>query len=240
MDAMPRYYPNSGISDCWGSAGDVTFYHRDGVCFFKKKPVTEFAGTPGQLEQAGIHQRALRAWRGLDHDEQLLWNGFSVDVPSKRPPYKKDNHISGYNLFVSAYHGFALLGDEKVPKPAKFVDFPVFSLVFKSVEVDESGEMRLKCLITLQDVEDFTRYRVLAKIQLARVGYGRIPGLMRNFLADSNCSVLHSTVTFVIPDYVGLTGEALREYQVHVRYMLIDSLTGYRSMFKSKSFTISI
>ena len=51
---MPRYYPNSGISDCWGSAGDVTFYHRDGICFFKKKPVMEFAGTPGQLEQAGI------------------------------------------------------------------------------------------------------------------------------------------------------------------------------------------
>lgn len=237
---MPRYYPNSGISDCWGSAGDVTFYHRDGVCYFKKKPATEFAGTPGQLEQAGIHQRALEAWRGLAHSEQLLWNAFSVDVPSKRPPYKNDNHISGYNLFVSAYHGFALLGDEKVPEPAKFVNFPVFSIGFKSVEVDVSGEMRLKCQITLQDVEDFTRYRVLAKIQLARVGYGRRPGLMRNFLADTNCYALHSTVNFSISDYIGLAGEALQEYQVHMRYMLIDTSTGYRSMFKSKSFQFSI
>ena len=233
---MPRYYPNSGISDCWGSAGDVTFYHRDGVCFFKKKPVTEFAGTPGQLEQAGIHQRALRAWRGVDHDEQLLWNSFSVDVPSKRPPYKKDNHISGYNLFVSAYHGFALLGDEKVPEP----DFPVFSLGFKRVEVDESGVMRLKCLVTLQDVEDFTRYRVLAKIQLTRVGYGRRPGLMRNFLADENCSAKHSTVVFSIADYAGRAGKVLRDYQVHMRYILVDTLTGYRSRHKSKSFQISI
>ena len=67
LQSMPRYFPNSRISDCWGSAGDVTFYHRDGVCFYRKKPVMEFAGTPGQLEQAGIHQRALEAWRGLDH-----------------------------------------------------------------------------------------------------------------------------------------------------------------------------
>ena len=240
LQSMPRYFPNSRISDCWGSAGDVTFYHRDGVCYYRKKPVMEFAGTPGQMEQVGIHQRALEAWRGLDHAVQLEWNVFAGDVPSKRPPYDKNARISGYNLFVSAYHGFALLGDEKVPEPAKFIDFPVFSLGFKSVEVDESGEMRLKCLVTQQDVEDFTRYRVLAKIQLARAGAGRRPGLMRNFLADENCSAKHSTVMFSIADYVGLAGEALREYQVHMRYILVDTLTGYRSRHKSKSFVISM
>ena len=240
IDAMPRYFPNSRISDCWGSAGDVTFYHRDGVCYYRKKPVMEFAGTPGQLEQAGIHQRALEAWRGLDHAVQLEWNVFAGDVPSKRPPYDQNARISGYNLFVSAYHGFALLGDEKVPNPAKFADFPVFSLGYKSVEVDESGVMRLKCLVTLQEVEDFTRYRVLAKIQLARAGAGKRPGLMRNFLAEDNCLVMHSTVVFSIADYVGLAGEALREFQVHMRYILVDTLTGYRSRHKSKSFVISI
>ena len=31
----------------------------------------EFAGTPGQMEQVGIHQRALEAWHGLDHVVQL-------------------------------------------------------------------------------------------------------------------------------------------------------------------------
>ena len=237
---MPRYFPNSGINDCWGSAGEVTFYHRDGVCYYRKKPVMEFAGTPGQLEQVGIHQRALESWRGLDHAVQLEWNVFAADVPSKRPPYDQNARISGYNLFVSAYHGFALLGDEKVPNPAKFVDFPVFLLGFKSVEVEESGLMRLKCLVTLQEVEDFARFRVLAKIQLARVGYGKRPGLMRNFLAETNCTAQHSTVIFSIPDYVALAGEALREYQVHMRYMLVDTQTGYRSMFKGKSFSFSI
>lgn len=63
---------------------------------------------------------------------------------------------------------------------------------------------------------------------------------MRNFLADTNCYALHSTVNFSISDYIGLAGEALQEYQVHMRYMLIDTSTGYRSMFKSKSFQISI
>ena len=100
--------------------------------------------------------------------------------------------------------------------------------------------MRLKCLVTLQEVEDFARFRVLAKVQRTRVGYGKRPGLMRNFLADSNCTAHHSTVIFSIPDYVGLAGEALQEYQVHMRYMLVDTLTGYRSMFKGKSFRFSI
>lgn len=237
---MPRYYPNSRISDCWGSAGDVTFYHRDGVCYYKKKPVGEFAGTASQMEQLGVHQRALEAWRGLDHSVQLQWNAYGKDVPSKRPPYSQDSHISGYNLFVSAYHGFALLGDERVPEPVKYEGFPVFSLSFKSVEVEESGAMKLKCLVSLQDVEDYSRYRVLAKIQLTRVGYGKRPGLMRNFLAEGNCTAKHSTISFLIEDYVGLAGEALSEYQVHMRYLLVDALTGYRIRFKSKSFQISI
>ena len=80
----------------------------------------------------------------------------------------------------------------------------------------------------------------LAKIQLARAGAGRRPGLMRNFLADENCSAKRSTVVFSIADYVGLAGEALHEYQVHMRYILVDTLTGYRSCHKSKSFQISI
>ena len=29
---MPAYNPNLLISDCYGSAGSITFYHRDGKC----------------------------------------------------------------------------------------------------------------------------------------------------------------------------------------------------------------
>lgn len=41
-------------------------------------------------------------------------------MAAHRPPYGDGNSISGYNLFVSAYHGFAQLGDERVPVPRRF------------------------------------------------------------------------------------------------------------------------
>lgn len=38
---------------------------------------------------------------------------------SQRPPYAPKTSISGYNLFVSAYHGFAKLGNEHVSSPRR-------------------------------------------------------------------------------------------------------------------------
>jgi len=49
-------------------------------------------------------------------------------VPSHRPPYDDNHHISGYNLFVSAYHGFAQLGREHVPAPQPYPQFPSAAL----------------------------------------------------------------------------------------------------------------
>ena len=94
---MPRYFPNSRINDCWGSAGDVTFYHRDGVCYYRQKPVMEFAGTAGQMEHVGIHQRALEARRGLDHAVQLEWNRMSLLLPFLRI----DDFFNNLPLFIS-------------------------------------------------------------------------------------------------------------------------------------------
>ena len=37
-------------------------------------------------------------------------------------------HISGQNLFVSAYHGFFTLGDEHVPEPQRFDSIPPFAV----------------------------------------------------------------------------------------------------------------
>lgn len=44
---MPRYYPNILFSDGFGSAGDTTWYHRDGKCYTRKKCKPVFPGTPG-------------------------------------------------------------------------------------------------------------------------------------------------------------------------------------------------
>ena len=100
---MPRYNPNIRFSDCWSSVGDVTFYHRNGVCYWKKRAHPEFPGTLGQLEAQSVHLRALQAWRSLSPLVQEQWNMLSLTVYSHRPPFRKDHHITGHNLFVSAY-----------------------------------------------------------------------------------------------------------------------------------------
>ena len=35
---MPKFHPTPIIQDCWSSIGDITFYHRNGQCFWKRKP----------------------------------------------------------------------------------------------------------------------------------------------------------------------------------------------------------
>ena len=56
---MPIYHPNTRFSDCWGSAGDVTFYHRDGVCYWRSRDRHSFGGTSAQFKALDVHRRAL-------------------------------------------------------------------------------------------------------------------------------------------------------------------------------------
>ena len=90
------------------------------------------------------------------------------------------------------------------------------------------------------DCEAFSRYRVAVRLQLASVGGGKRPGLMRSFTAVENCQDQESDAVFLIPDYRDVWDLDLKEYTVHVRYFLIDTLTGYRVRYQSKSFRISI
>ena len=126
--SMPRFLPNTRFSDCWSSVGDVTFYHRDGVCYFRKRSVCAYVGSAGQTAAGDVHKRALAAWRGLSHDVQLKWNSIAMSVRPHRPPFDGSAHITGHNLFVSAYHGFAQTGDEHIPQPAPWRRFPPFSV----------------------------------------------------------------------------------------------------------------
>lgn len=54
---MPRFHPTPIIQDCWSSIGNITFYHRNGQCFYKRKASPVFRGTPAQLDQAQVQMR---------------------------------------------------------------------------------------------------------------------------------------------------------------------------------------
>lgn len=231
LQFMPRFYPDALFSDCWSSVGDVTFYHRNGVCYFRSKAYSEFAGTAEQLEQKGLHQRAIKAWRGLTSKQQNKWRKYADGVAAHRPPYGDGNSISGYNLFVSAYHGFAQLGDEHVPVPRRFVAFPIFSLDFIGSEAVSLFDVELRFRLTLCGTEEFSRYRVLGKIQITEPGGGSHPGLMRNYLSPSVPEGTCSEIVFTVPR----NRMDLEVFQVHVRYLLLDSHTGYRSIYHSVS-----
>lgn len=102
-----------------------------------------FPGTPGQLHQLNIHRRALAAWRTIPLEEQHQWNAYAKDVPSHRSPYDNSHHITGHNLFVSAYHGFAQLGSEHVPVPMPYPDLPVATVKSVTATVVNGTDMQL-------------------------------------------------------------------------------------------------
>ncbi len=234
---MPRFYPNQLISDCWSSMGNVTFYHRNGMCYWKTKPQPVFPGTAAQLQQLDVHRRALAAWRGVSDEKKSLWRSFARSVLSHRPPYTMDHHITGHNLFVSAYHGFAVLGREHVPEPKAFVDFPVFDLTFVRVEKIEERGLRLIYDLTASEDYSVGRFAVLGKIQLNNAGGGFNSGKMKNVLASSVVMKEQGKfeVEFVIDDYRNFCGIDSTSYSVHMKYLLIDKERGYRSNAKKVS-----
>lgn len=72
--------------------------------------------------------RLLAARRTVPHSTQLVCNRLAAKVEPHRPPFDHLAHISGQNLFVSAYHGFFTLGNEHFPKPQRFDSFPPFAI----------------------------------------------------------------------------------------------------------------
>ena len=217
---MPKYHPNTRFTDCWASVGNITFYHRDGQCYYRTKANPVFPGTSHQLVQVSIHKRALQAWRNITHEEQLEWNALATQVKSKRPPYDHKTSISGYNLFVSAYHGYASIGDEKIPEPKPMPDFPTLSLkLISSTVVGTTLQVKFKIENLHASLQNFI---IASRIQLVNLGAGTNPGKMRNHQAELTDNI----ATFTIP----LPNQDHNSYTLHMRYFIIDRTTGYRSM----------
>ena len=237
---MPKYIPSLPFEDCYGSVGEKTYYHRNGVCYYKKRARPAFPGTMLQMEHQTVHLRAIAAWQSLDTPVQKEWNRSAVGVQSHRPPFDGKSGISGYNLFVSAYHGFARLGNEHVPAPVPWEPFPVYSVDCVSVVGCAEGLLQLGFHILMSDDVEAGRYWLYARIQLAKPGGGVRPGLMRNYLATAGCPAGESIVVVEVPDYAGAWDLDLQTYKVHTRYLLIDSRLGYRNTYRQLSADLSL
>lgn len=238
---MPKFEPSILITDCWGSVGDTTFFHVDGRCYYKNKPRCSFRGTTEQLEQLAVHRRALAAWREVPHEVQLLWNELGKGAVSHRPPYDGTTHISGQNLFVSAYHGFYTLGMEHVPSPRAFDHFPPHSVRFESaIEEDEVLRLRFRVFLPWNGTPE--RYHLLLKLQLAEPGSGSRPGRMRNALASGPCHGENGVVEVVVRDFRRRwdLDDGARSFQAHCRHLLLDRETGYRNIATPLSSPFSI
>ena len=225
---MPKFHPTPIIQDCWSSIGDITFYHRNGQCYWKRKARTPFVGSPAQLDQAQVHHRAILAWQRQPHSIQLQWNECARTAPSHRPPYNEPHHISGFNLFVSAYHGFAQLGREHVPVPQPFPKFPSATLELLQI-IPGTGVTALRCRLTLTDIVNPVRWHLSARVQLTASGMGSYSGYMRSCMVthSSPINIIHDTSSLVIT--LNAANSIIGHIRAHIKYCLIDDITGYRN-----------
>ncbi len=236
---MPQFHPNNIISDCWSSVGNITFYHRDGKCYWRTKPNPVCPGTLAQVEHQQVHLRALAAWRSISDDDREKWQQLAASVPAHRPPFFQKNNIVGHNLFVSAYHGFYILGDEHVPTPLPFVPFPGFSVAVVGAEHIGSGQLALRVRMTIYGSNTPMRYALLGKIQFSKPGYSYRANRFRNYLAQETEEETSSNgyirnireLVFFVPEPTNL------DFQLHIRYLLLDRVTGYRSNYQYLSIT---
>lgn len=231
---MPRYLPNLRFSDCWSSIGNITFFHIDGRCYWRTRPRPVFPETPGQIHQLDLHRRALAAWRTISSEEQHQWNAYAKDVPSHRPPYDNSHHITGHNLFVSAYHGFAQLGNEHVPVPMPYPDFPSMSLKIVGSRVVDVTDLELTGRLLLSDAQTPERWQLLARLQLTAPGGGYDAGKLRSVeVKMKNAAVIKTrcgiVVMIKIPNYRSVCNMELPDGIAYISYCLLDTYTGYRN-----------
>lgn len=217
--------PSILLSDAYGSAGDLSFYHRNGRCYTRRRTKAAFPGTPAQLDHLAVHRRAMAAWASLDSNTQKLWNSFETTAEPHRPPFGHKAHISGNNLFVSAYHGFALMGNEHIPEPQPFQAPPPFSVSFDRAVI-EDGALRLTVDAHVFPDAYAGRYRLYARLRLTNPGKGYGVKRMKGFLAEGDCS---GKKNIVIPGYRDRWEVDGAQFQVQATCILLDSITGFRS-----------
>lgn len=224
---MPLYRPSILLSDAYGSTGSVTFYHRNGRCYTRRRVKASYPGTPAQLEHLAIHRRAMAAWASLDRNTQLKWIEYETTAEPHRPPFDHKAHISGNNLFISAYHGFALMGNEHTPTPQPF-QMPPFVVTFDRAVV-ENDVLKLTVDAHVSPDGNPWRYRLYSRLRLTYPGKGYGVKGMKGYLADGDCS---GRLSITIPGYTEIWNLTEERFQIQAMSILLDSETGFRSQYQ--------
>ena len=233
---MPRFYPSVLIADAYGSVGEVTFYHRNGKCYYRKRSHSRYPGTAAQTSALDVHRRALAAWREVPHQTQQVWNRLAEEVEPHRPPFDHKAFISGQNLFVSAYHGFARLGREHTPPPQPWEEFPPYAVEGVASAVVEGEDLQLGIRVFLDERAPSGRYHLLVRLMLAKAGGGFRPGLLRSYLAEPALAAGEGVATVEVPDFRNVWALDLDGYTAHCRCCLLDGQLGYRTAYRRVSF----
>lgn len=122
-------------------------------------------------------------------------------------------------------------------------------------ETVNTSDLRIALKLSMPEADDPTKYALLCKVLLTEAGKGCNPGRMRNFLAEDvtdtvpagmSSEALHGLsktvevrkVAVTIPGYRTFSGTVQDSYSLHIRYMLIDRETGYRSRYQKLSAVI--
>ncbi|MCR5276537.1 MAG: hypothetical protein K6D54_02540 [Bacteroidales bacterium] len=178
----------------------------------------------------------MAAWASLDSEIQKQWNAYEVTAEPHRPPFDHKAHISGNNLFVSAYHGFALLGNEHIPHAQPFQALPPFNVSFIDVVVKDGALLLSVDAHVPQDIEP-ERYRLYSRLRLMDPGRGYGVRGMRGFLAEGDFSQL---MTISIPGYNGYWSFNDDCFQIQAMCILLDSITGFRSQYQRTITVLSL
>lgn len=246
------------VSDVFGSAGDVTAYHRDGRVLLRRRNTGGgYVGSEAQEAHLSVHRRALAGWRGLSSSVQALWNEYAREVESHRPPFDHSSCISGQNLFVSAYHGFYVLGRERCPVALRFEGFPGFGLSVVSAAVD-GDDLRLGLAVAGMEMVESGRYWLYGRVQLVGIGRGesrsaaRRSVLSSGAVEDSRAVVVLSGWRSVWPEVAA--GSSVAEsssstaleavtgvrFSVVGSFVLLDGASGYRSQRRKARMDVEV
>lgn len=178
----------------------------------------------------------MAAWASLDRDTQLKWIEYETTAEPHRPPFDHKAHISGNNLFVSAYHGFSLMGNEHTPEPNPFEKLPPFAVVFQSaIVVDNNLQILARASIGEHDYPE--RYCIYVRLSISAPDTGYSLRGMRGFLAEGNGS---GFVTITVPSYQNYWNIESPERQIHSRCILLNKETGFRSQYQRHSAIIPV
>ena len=107
---------------------------------------------------------------------------------------------------------------EQVPEPHSYPEFPISSLQLL-ITTCSNGVSTVRYRLTLVTSTP-ERWHISAKIQLTAPGVGRDPSKMRTYMGIRSSD---NKIAFNVPN------PNIEDYQVPLRYSLIDSVTGYRN-----------